>query len=239
MTLEDNDLLGSLPLEEGDLLSARSVPMTFRAGDILFEPGDPLEAVYIPLGTSLVSFVVSIDGGLPVETALIGREGLIGSPNGGDSSAFARVTVVLGGKFLRISAGDIDSAKRQSPAIASLFARYADCFLAQILQSVACNAVHTLEQRAARWLTAVVDRTGDRNISLTQEQLGALLGAGRSYTSRQIQRFKSQHLLRTRRGGIIIVDYEGMLDRACTCHRRVRQHYDKVLRNGISAEATA
>jgi len=232
MPLEDNDLLASLGSGDRDLLSARSLSTSLKTGAVLFEPGDLVDAVYVPLNASLASFVVALDGGPPVETALVGREGMIGSIfSRGHLPAFAQATVVQGGDFLRIGYSDLDDARQRSPTIATLIARYADCMVAQILQSVACNAVHTLEQRAARWLAAAVDRTGDRNISMTQEQLGALLGAGRSYTSRQIQRFKSDDLVRTRRGGIAVIDYDGILLRACSCHTKVRRHFETVLYN--------
>jgi CRP-like cAMP-binding protein len=241
MPLEGNDLLASLGPGDRALLSARSTLMSLKTGDVLFEPGDLVDAVYVPLNASLASFVVALDNGPPVETALVGREGMIGcTASRGHLLAFARASVVQGGDFLRIASSDLDDARQCSTAIATLIARYADCMVAQILQSVACNAVHTLEQRAARWLAAAVDRTGDRNISMTQEQLGALLGTGRSYTSRQIQRFKSDDLVRTRRGGIAVIDYDGILSRACSCHLKVRRHFETVLYDAPAAtKATA
>ncbi len=240
MQPEDNDLLASLPSADRDLLASRSMRVSLKAGDVLFEPGDPVNAAYAPFDAALASFVVGLDGGAPVETALIGREGMIGCVvSCGYVPAFAQATVLQGGDFLRITARDLDDVKRLSPAISMLIARYADCLVAQILQSVACNAVHTLEQRAARWLAAAVDRTGNQNISMTQEQLGALLGAGRSYTSRQIQRFKSQQLVRTRRGSIAVIDYNGILRRACSCHLKVRKHFEVVLNGHMGTTEAA
>ena len=86
-----------------------------------------------------------------------------------------------------------------------MFARYADCMLAQIFQSTACNAIHSIEQRTAKWIISAMERTdGDGVVPLTHEQLATLLGVGRSYTSRVIQTFKAEGVLETRRGSILV-----------------------------------
>src|SRR5690606_15369701 len=131
--------------------------------------------------------------------------------------AYARSCVMHGGHFARIEAAALETLKASSPAIRNLLSRYADCLLAQIFQSVACNAVHDLEQRAARWLIAAVDRTGTNHVTMTQEQFGSLLGIARSYASRLIQRFKAEGLVQTRRGALVVTDIEGLRRRACGC----------------------
>ena len=125
---------------------------------------------------------------------------------------------------------ELEAAKRKSVAIAHLFNRYADCTMAQVFQSIACNAVHTIEQRAAKWLCAAVDRIGSNQVTMTQEQLASMMGIGRSYASRVLQRFKGGDLLRTRRGGIEILDRDGLHARACTCNDHVARHFERVLK---------
>lgn len=237
VAVRDNDLLALLDPESRLRLAAIATPMTLPAGAILCEADDLVDAIYWPLETSLVALLIITEDGGSAEAALIGRDGMVGY-RAGDAAApaFARAIVVQGGGFLRIPLADYTEAQLQSPAIASLAARYADCLMAQILQSVACSALHSLEQRTAGWLLTAADRTGNRYINVTQEQLGALLGAGRSYTSRQIQRFKAQRLVRTRRGGITVVDYDGIVKRACACHMRV-QHYAAIMLNDWSVPA--
>jgi len=97
--------------------------------------------------------------------------------------------------------------------------------MAQVFQSIACNASHSIEQRAARWLTAAVARTGEKDITMTQEQLASMMGIGRSYASRVVQRFKRDGLLRTRRGGIEVLDNDSLSERACSCNHHVRHHF--------------
>ncbi|OJY64387.1 MAG: hypothetical protein BGP16_02360 [Sphingobium sp. 66-54] len=226
----DNDLLAMLDADSRARLAAVGSLATWPAGAALFEPEDPVDAVHFPLGTTLAALLIALEGGASAEAALIGRDGMIGGRAGdAPTPAFARIVVVQGGSFLRVALPDFVAVSQQSAALTEVATRYADCLTAHLLQSVACNAVHSLEQRTARWLLAAADRTGSRYISVTQEQLGALLGAGRSYTSRQIQRFKARNLVRTRRGGIALLDYDGIARHACACHRRIQRHTAAVL----------
>ena len=92
---------------------------------------------------------------------------------------------------MRLPISKLEAAKAKSPTLRNIFARYADCMLAQIFQSTACNAIHSIEQRTAKWIISAMERTdGDNTVPLTHEQLATLLGVGRSYTSRVIQAFQ-------------------------------------------------
>ena len=82
--------------------------------------------------------------------------------------------------------------KAKSPTLSGMFARYADCLLAQMVQAAACNATHAIEQRTAKWIVSAMERTGDLIVPLTQEQLASMLGVGRSYASRVIGAFQAR-----------------------------------------------
>jgi len=223
--VHDNVLLRMLDPESSARLTAIGALAAYPTGTVLLEPDDLIDAIHFPLGASLAAQLVTLEGGASAEGAQIGRDGMIGVQAGdGPTPAFAQHIIIQGGTFLRVALPDFLAARQQSPALADVAARYAASLAAQHLQSVACNAVHSLEQRTARWLLAAAERTGDLYISVTQEQLGALLGAGRSYTSRQIQHLKARGLVRTRRGGVAITDYEGIAKQACSCHQRIKDH---------------
>jgi CRP-like cAMP-binding protein len=103
--------------------------------------------------------------------------------------------------------------------------------LAQIFQSTACNAIHSIEQRTAKWIMSAMERTdGSDIVPLTHEQLATLLGVGRSYASRVMQSFKAEGILETRRGSILVHDREGLKMRACLCNESVKNHFEEVLR---------
>ena len=127
-----------------------------------------------------------------------------------------------------------------SKTLRNVFARYADCMLAQIFQSTACNAIHSIEQRTAKWIISAMERTdGDDIVPLTHEQLATLLGVGRSYTSRVIQTFKAEGMLETRRGSILVRDREALQARACLCNESVKDHFEEVLRGVYPTDGRA
>jgi CRP-like cAMP-binding protein len=226
----ENNLLRVMRRDDYDLLRPGLEGWRIERGTILHEPGDRVEHAYFPCGATLASFVVVLGSGASVETALIGREGAIGGiVSQGHLPAFSRAVAVTGGEFLRIELTALEEAKSQSLTLRHLFARYADCMLAQIFQSVACNAAHKIEQRAVKWLLTAMDHTGDCEVALTQEQLASMLGVGRSYVSRVIQQLKQQNVLATRRGGLIVKDVDKMTALSCGCSDAVRRHFDEVL----------
>ena len=135
------------------------------------------------------------------------------------------------GPFVRLPVGKLEAAKRQSTTLSNIFARYADCMLAQIFQSTACNAIHSIEQRTAKWIMSAMERTdGDEVVPLTHEQLATLLGVGRSYTSRVIQTFKAEGIVETRRGSILVRNPDALRIRSCLCNEAVKGHFEEVLR---------
>jgi len=129
---------------------------------------------------------------------------------------------------LRVSV--LQEAKSKSSTLRFLFARYADCLLAQIFQSTACNAIHSIEQRTAKWILAAIERTGDETVPLTHEQLATMLGVGRSYTSRVIQTFKAERILETKRAALVVRNFDALKSRACQCNESVKVHFDTVLK---------
>ena len=227
---EQSDLLDALQPQDRALLLPLLTEVRLETGRILYDPGEPVDTCYFPRGGAIASFFVVLEDGDVVETLMVGREGALGAiVSSGATPAYARSSVMHGGLFYRVRASDLDRAKESSQAIRLLFAHYADCLMAQVFQSIACNAVHTIEQRAAKWLIAAIERIGCNDITMTQEQLASMMGIGRSYASRVVQRFKSDGLVRTRRGGIEVVAPEQLEQRACTCNHLVKRHFERVL----------
>jgi CRP-like cAMP-binding protein len=201
------------------------------AGQVLYEPGDDVRHVYFPVGRTLLAFRIVLNDGRAVETALVGREGaMAGIVSHGRLPSYSRAQVLHPGPLLRIDVEQLEGAQLKSLSIRHLFARYADCLMAQVFQSVACNAAHSIEQRTAKWLLSAIDRTSDARLPLTQEQLADMLGVGRSYISRVIQSLKARKIIETHRGGLTVADPEGLNAIACGCQGAVRRHFDEVLK---------
>src|SRR5690349_14466745 len=227
-----NNLLRRLRSADFALLEPHLAPMEAHPGDLLYNPGADVETVYFPCGPCLVSYVVPNEDGRDVETILVGREGAVGGVvSQGFLPAYTRICIKFSGPLMRLSISRLEAAKAKSATLRNIFARYADCMLAQIFQSTACNAVHSIEQRTAKWILSAMERIDDSDaVPLTHEQLATLLGVGRSYASRVIQTFKAEDILATRRGAIVVRNREALQLRACLCNEAVKSHFEEVLR---------
>jgi hypothetical protein len=236
-----NNLLRRLNAADFALIAPHLAEQEADASTVLYNPGDNVEIVHFPCGPSLASYLVANEDGRDVETILVGREGAVGGiVSQGFLPAYTRIMVKFGGPFVRLSIGRLDAAKAESKTLCNVFARYADCMLAQIFQSTACNAIHSIEQRTAKWIVSAMERTdGDNAVPLTHEQLATLLGVGRSYTSRVIQTFKSEGILETRRGSILVRNADALKVRACLCNESVKNHFEEVLRGVYPTEEAA
>jgi Crp-like helix-turn-helix protein len=227
-----NNLLRRLSDADFALIEPHLTATDASPNDLLYSPGDNVETVHFPCGPSLASFMVTNEDGRDVETILIGREGAVGGiVSQGYLPAYTRITVKFAGPFVRLPVAKLDAAKSKSRTFDNIFARYADCLLAQIFQSTACNAIHSIEQRTAKWIISAMERTdGEEVVPLTHEQLATLLGVGRSYTSRVIQTFKAEGTLETRRGSILVRNPHALRNRSCQCNEAVKAHFEEVLR---------
>jgi hypothetical protein len=225
-----NNLLRRLRREDFALIAPQLEPKDRRAGDLIYNPGDRVDYVHFPCGPALASFLVTNEDGRDVETVLIGREGAAGGiVSAGWLPAYCQIMVKYPGTFLQLPTNVLQEAKAKSTAVRNLFTRYADCLLAQVFQSTACNAIHSIEQRTAKWIIAAMERTGDHNVPLTHDQLATMLGVGRSYTSRVLQTLKADGVLKTGRGTLHVQDFERLAQRACGCNEAVKSHFETVL----------
>lgn len=237
-----NDLLRGLSETDYGHISPHLEIVSVDAGQVLYNPGDDVNTVFFPCEGSAICFVVAIEDGREVDVALIGREGAAGGiVSHGRLPAFSRIEVRLGGPFARLPVSRIQAAKEKSSTFTNVFARYSDCLLAQILQSSACNAAHSIEQRTAKWILAAMDRTGRETIPFSHAQLAAMLGVGRSYATRIIREFSAQRILRTGRVELQVLDRIALRSKSCNCDEAVRSHLLDVLRGvfptiGLSLE---
>src|SRR6516165_3185365 len=235
-----NNLLRRLNSADYALIASHLSLQESAANELLYNSGDNVQVVHFPCGPSLATFLVANEDGRDVETILVGREGAVGGiVSQGYLPAYTRIIVKFGGQFVKLPVGRLDAAKMQSQTLRNVFARYADCMLAQIFQSTACNAIHSIEQRTAKWIVSAMERTDDDAIvPLTHEQLATLLGVGRSYASRVLQTFKAEGILDTRRGAILVRNRDALEKRACACNESVKSHFEEVLRGVYPTEET-
>jgi DNA-binding MarR family transcriptional regulator len=225
-----NRLLAHLSAEDRAALAPHLALVQLEREQILFEPGDDVTACHFPCGGAMVSLVVTLPDGALAETATVGCEGAVGGiVSAGHKPAFARGMVQIGGQAHRIDSDRLEELKHGSPSLRDALSRYADCLIAQVLQSVACNVLHRLEPRFARWLLTIQDRSGTSDVPLTQEFLAEMLGVQRTTVSAVARTFTERGLIRYARGRIAVLDRSGLEAAACACHAAVVDHFERVL----------
>jgi CRP-like cAMP-binding protein len=225
-----NRLLATLDASTRALLEPHARVMRLEAGTTVLQAGMLVDRTLFPFESLMVSMMVELRGGRSVEVAAIGREGAIGGiVSCGGAPAFTNAVVQVAGSALTIPMTVLESTKRRSPHLQHLFCRYSDFLLASVMQSVACNAFHPIEARAARWLLHAADRVGSDRLALTQEALAALLGVQRTTVNAVARLLQDQGLISYRRGAILLLNRAGLSKVACECYESVEQHFTNVL----------
>lgn len=224
-----NRLLATFPADVRAVLEPSAEVVDLELGTILHSSGEHVLSSHFPFGPTMISLGVELADGRTIEVASIGQEGAVGGiVSCGHAPAFAHAEVMVAGPALRVPMNLLEEAKMSSAHIRNLFCRFSDFLLAQVMQSVACNAFHPIEARAARWLLTAQDRAGSR-IELTQEALAGLLGAQRTTVNAVARILQDEGLISTRRGVIQVIDRVGLKHRSCECYAAVERHFGGVI----------
>jgi len=225
-----NRLLVALGRRDRALIEPYLVLKFVGRGQVLFEPGEDVEITYFPCRGTMGSWLVVSADGREVEAATIGREGAIGGiVSAGHKPAFGRAVIQIGGPSFSVPTARLEDAKRRSHVFHDLFSRYADALLAQMMQSVACNALHSIEARCSRWLLSAHDRVGQSAIPLTQEALAEMLGVQRTTVTAVARALQARGLIRYARGRVEILNRRGIEEAACECYSAVEGHFERLL----------
>jgi CRP-like cAMP-binding protein len=224
-----NRLLATFSREARALMEPFGTLEQVEAGDVVLNRGEQVATSIFPVDQTMISMAVGLSGGRSIEVASIGREGAVGGIiSCGQAPAFARATVLVGGPVFRVPMHALEDAKRRSTFVSNIFCRFSDYLLAQVMQSVACNAFHSIPERAARWLLLAQDRAGDR-IELTQEAFAGLLGVQRTTVNAVVRSLQDEGLVATSRGVIRVTDRAGLMRRSCECYQRLEDHFAGVI----------
>src|SRR3569623_1547617 len=175
-----NRLLLAMEPKELGILSGHLVHVTLEKGVLLYEPGDDIDTIYFP-HDAVISLMTLMEGGEAIESATIGREGALGllaaiNPR----PALSRAIVQVAGHASRIQASALAKLWSQCPSLASLADRHTDALFGYAIQSVACNALHSVEARFCRWLLSCHARIDCARVALTQEFLADMLSVQRA-----------------------------------------------------------
>lgn len=205
---------------EIDVLQPMMERVELRRGQVLYEPGDVVGAMYFP-ESCVISLLQTFSDGTTVESSTVGCEGFIClaaalEPNG--SRASMRQFVQVGGNALRISSTDFARAFSDLPAFKSLVLRFSSGFISSALLQVACNRAHNVEKRLARWLLMTRDRSTEDAMPLTHDILGEMLGVHRPTVTVALRDLRAAGLIDSRPGQITIIDRDGLEAVACECY---------------------
>ena len=221
-----NRLLAALGPDELGRLAPHLERVELRRGAVLHEPPGELVEVWFPEGC-VISVVVLVQGGGGAEGAVVGREGAAGLVDAlGNRRATARCLVQVPGPALRLELDPLAAASEASPLLRRLFAWYVQAFLAEVMVSAACHALHAAAARLARWLLLVQDRAGEgAELLLTQEFLALMLGLQRTTVTETASALQRAGLIDYRRGRVEIRDRPGLEAAACGCYRTILDRY--------------
>lgn len=236
LSSSSNHLLDRIPTDERASIDAWLEPVALDAGQVLYEPGDAMTHVYF-LTSGMVSLVAIMKDGRNVESATIGREGAIGmSASGYVDPAFTRHVVQIPAAGYRTTAADFEEMIDQSVKFCSAVVRWREVMLRMALQLVACNSLHDVRQRCARWILTTHDRTEADQLPLTQEFLAGMLGVQRNAVNIVARDLQRLGLIEYRRGRVAVIDREGLIGASCECYSLIHDEVAKLFADGPSSE---
>lgn len=225
-----NRLLNAMP----QALSAKLAPdlkrVTLQRGDRLHEPGETIYHIYFPLDCVL-SITITMRDGTTAETGLVGMREAIGlnAFMGGKETTQTTYIVQIAGSAMKIDAQILLQEFDRNKDLRDVMLRYTQAFIAQISQTTACNSLHKIEQRLARWLLEVHDRVEGDELGRTQEFMADMLGVRRAGVTQTAQKLQESGLIHYNRGHIQILNRSGLEAFACECFQTVKDEYDCLL----------
>jgi CRP-like cAMP-binding protein len=224
-----NALLAALPEKERDRLRARLEPITTALKDVIHEPNGPVSHVHFPL-TGVYSLLVVMSDGLAVEAGTVGNEGMVGLPVFlGAQTSPHRALAQIPGESLRMPARDFREELGRSGALRDVLARYNQALVNQMSYSVACNRLHSVEERMCRWLLMTHDRVGADQFPLTQEFLAQMLGVRRASVTVVAGVLQKAGMIAYARGRVVVLDRQRLEESACECYQAVRDDFERLL----------
>jgi CRP-like cAMP-binding protein len=220
-TAVQNDIIARLPANELAAFEERAETISSPLRDTLFEVNEPFERVLFPL-TGMGSLVTGLKDGTTLEAQTVGREGFMGLPLfHGITVARCKGITQVEGDFYQLSPKDFISLLKVAPELNLMLHRYAQFSNEVVAQSAACNSMHLIEQRCARWLLLTADAVGRKDFSLTQEFLSQMLAVRRPGVTVAIGTLERQGLIEHRYGRVSISDVDGLKKVSCECYQTI------------------
>jgi CRP-like cAMP-binding protein len=222
-------LLATLPREDQERLLPSLQPVTLSLGEVVYESGGRLDAVYFPI-TSIISLLYTMKNGSIAEMGIVGNDGMVGIALflGGESTP-NRAVVQIAGQALRMSARVLREEVARGGPFRQMLLRYTQTLITQISQTAVCNCLHSVEQRLSRWLLLIHDRMNSEELPMTQEVISSMLGGRRESVTIAAGRLQAAGLIHYSRGHIRILDRNGLERHVCECYQVVQAESERLL----------
>lgn len=225
-----NRLLAALPAADFQRLSPFLTKVPIRLKQVLHRSGEPIRTVYF-LNGGMASITTVLADGTTVEAATVGDEGMLGV-----EAFLSANTVAPGETLIQVPDGDaeaisVDDFRRETQrqgAFHELVGRYTQVVIAQMMQSAACNALHHVQQRCARWLLMTHDRMHEQDFTLSHEFLAVMLGVQRPTVSVVAETLQHAGLIHYTHGRVTVTNRPGLEAAACECYPIIRAHFDSL-----------
>jgi CRP-like cAMP-binding protein len=227
-TPNENYILAHLPREDYERIQRHLEPVDLHLGQVVQEAGEIMEYVYFPQN-SMISLISHTAAGESVEVGIVGFEGMSGisSVLRVDRAPHeAMVQIADGGMRMRV--GALREEFKRGGALQDLLLRYTQGLLLQTSQVSACNRLHSISERLARWLLMSYDRCACEDLPFTQEFLALMLGVRRAGVTEAALILQAEGYINYRRGQIQITDREGLEDYTCDCYEIIKEEFDLI-----------
>ena len=194
----------------------------------LYEPGQPLEFVHFP-NTGMVSLVIATEDGKTVEVGEVGKEGFSGVQAAvGINRNQVREVVQIAGDGCRVKIGALKNVLQSAPELQRFLTRFAVVQGMQFAQTAACNRLHNIEQRLARWLLITQDRVDSATLNITHDFLATMLGTDRPSVTLAAGVLQDKQIIECTRGAVQILDRTKLEERACECYGVIQQYNQEI-----------
>lgn len=218
----DNLWIASLDAADRKRIEPHLHERPFSQGQMLYDAGEAVDEVWFPM-TGVVSLMTLVDEDRMIETAAIGREGLVGVTCGPmNARAASRAVAQVDGVSACCPSDVFANALEQSEAMRTALAKFTESLFAQIQQVAACNAQHRLDERLARWLLTIHDRADTDRVALTQLDIAGMLGVRRATVSEVGSVLEDKGLIRRGRGWVEVLDRKALEEASCGCYALMR-----------------
>jgi CRP-like cAMP-binding protein len=213
-----NQILLGLPAQEREALFPKLEFVRLKVHQVLHEPGDTLKSAYF-CDTGLVSILSVFPDGKSVEVGLVGKEGFVGWPLvAGFRTAPTRAVAQIEATAFRVDGETLMAMLQQCSKLERQLQQFSQMMAMQVTQIAACNRLHEVDQRLARWLLMSADRVGSNSVPLTQEFLGQMLGTRRSSVTVAAGILQKAGIISHTRGDVKIIDRKKLEKAACECY---------------------